>query len=77
MWVEGRDGKDVEGFVLGKRNERRSKHVEYCRRKMVITTTWFWSTIQTEGVTSGKYRDTGRYHTGFTLSRQNKVKVTV
>ncbi len=20
MWVEGRDGKDVEGFVLGKRN---------------------------------------------------------
>ena len=69
MWVEGTDGKDVEGFVLGKRNKRRSKHVEYCRRKMVITTTWFWSTKQTEAVTSGKYRETleditlaSRYH---------------
>ncbi len=38
MWVEGRDCKDVKGFVLGNRNERRSKHVEYCRRKIVITT---------------------------------------
>ena len=45
MWVEGRDGKDVEGFVLGNRNERRSKNKEHCRWKMVITT-WFWSTRQ-------------------------------
>ena len=39
---EGREGREVGDFGLGKRNEREQTLIDFCKRsKMVVTNTWF------------------------------------
>ena len=39
---EGRDGREVEEFGLGKRNDRGQALIDFCKRsKLIVTHTWF------------------------------------
>ena len=74
---QGREGKLVGNFGLGKRNESGQKLVELCKRnKMMVTNTWFQQRKR-RIYTWKKPGDTGRYQIDYILVRQryrNSVK---
>ena len=66
---EGRDGMEVEKFGLGKRNDRRERVVEYCKRnKLMITNTWFEQ--EKRRYTWKKPGNTGRYQIAYIMVKQ-------
>ena len=74
---EGKDGKEIGEFGLGKRNDRGQALVEFCKRlNMVATNTWFRHEKRRR-YTWKKPGDTGRFQLDYILVRQryrNSVK---
>ncbi len=74
---EGRDGKEIGEFGLGKRNERGQALVDFCRRTgMVVTNTWF-EHEKRRRYTWKRPGDTGRFQIDYILVKQryrNSVK---
>jgi hypothetical protein len=74
---EGREGKVVGEFGLGKRNERGQELVNFCKRmKLAVTNTWFRHEKRRR-YTWKKPGDTGRYQLDYILIKhryRNSVK---
>ena len=74
---EGKDGKEVGEFGLGKRNERGQELINFCKRlKLVVTNTWYRHE-KTRRYTWKKPGDTGRYQLDYILIKhryRNSVK---
>jgi len=74
---EGRDGKEIGEFGLGKRNERGQELVNFCKRlKLVVTNTWYRHERRRR-YTWKKPGDTGRYQLDYILIKhryRNSVK---
>jgi len=74
---EGREGKEIGEFGLGKRNERGQELVDFCKRmKLIATNTWYRHEKRRR-YTWKKPGDTGRYQLDYILVKQryrNSVK---
>ena len=75
---EGKDGKEIGEFGLGRRNDRGQTLVDFCKRlNMVATNTWFRHEKRRR-YTWKKPGDTGRFQLDYILVRQryrNSVKI--
>ena len=71
---EGRNGKKVGDYGLGKRNERGQALVKFCKQsKMVVTNTWFQH--EKRGTYTWKRPgDTGRFKIDYILVKPRSKK---